>query len=90
MPPAVVFIEEDSQIQQFRPTYDDWPTGGENWDEELLIPGRMVYVGQGQSQFTCIDESHPGILYPKRKKKKKKKKKKGTPSLLLPRLLQWD
>jgi hypothetical protein len=91
MPPAVLFLEQDFELQPFHRADEDLPTGGENWDEELLIPGQMVYVGQGVSQFTRIDEAHPGILYPKRrkKKKKKKKKKKGTPSLLL-RLLQWD
>jgi hypothetical protein len=71
MPPAVVFIEEDPEVQAFRQR-DDWPTGGENWDEELLIPGRMVYIGQGQAQFLPFDQPAPGILYPKRKKKKKK------------------
>jgi hypothetical protein len=73
MPPAVVFIEEDHQLQSYhqRQDDDDWPTGGENWDEELLIPGRMVYVGQGQSVFNRIDEPHPGMMWPKRRKKKK-------------------
>jgi hypothetical protein len=81
MPPAVVFIEEDHQLHTFDRTYDDWPTGGENWDEELLIPGRMVYVGQGVSQFTRIDEPDPGMMFPKRRKKNKKK---GTPQPLPP------
>ena len=73
MPPAVVFLELDVELHR---TYEDeWPgaTGGENWDEELLIPGRMVYVGQGQMQFVRIDEPDPGMMWPKRRKKKKKK-----------------
>jgi hypothetical protein len=75
MPPAVVFFE-DPEVQSFdRPDYDGWPmaTGGENWDEELLIPGRMVYIGQGQMQYTFLDEPAPGVLYPKRRRKKKKR-----------------
>jgi hypothetical protein len=71
MPPAVVFFEDPEAFH--RPTYEDLSTGGENWDEELLVPGRMVYVGQGQSQFLRIDEVEPGMVWPKRKKKKKKK-----------------
>jgi hypothetical protein len=74
MPPAVVFFE-DPEVHTFDRTYDDWPgaVGGENWEEELLIPGRMVYVGQGVSQFTRIDEPDPGVMFPKRRRKKKKK-----------------
>ena len=79
MPPAVVFIEQDSEIQQFRQR-DDWPTGGENWDEELLVPGRMVYVGQGQTQFVRIDEPDPGMMFPKRRHKKKKRTSPQLPS----------
>jgi hypothetical protein len=82
MPPAVVFIELDLEVQAFsRRDDDDWAgaVGGENWDEELLVPGRMVYIGQGVSQFLPFDQPAPGMMFPKRKKKKKKKKKKGTP-----------
>jgi hypothetical protein len=68
MPPAVVFFE----IPAFHRREDEWLTGGENWDEELVVPGRMVYVGQGQAQFLRIDEVEPGMMWPKRKKKKKK------------------
>jgi hypothetical protein len=72
MPPAVVFFEDPQAFH--RPTYyDDLPSGGENWDEEL-VPGRMVYIGQGQAQFLRIDEVEPGMVWPKRRKKKKKKK----------------
>ena len=75
MPPAVVFLEEDSQLQEFYGRDDDGlPSGGENWDDELLTPGRMVYMGQGVSQFLPFDQPTPGLLYPKRRKKKKKKK----------------
>jgi hypothetical protein len=84
MPPAHVFVEEDWQIQEIYQRQmmmveeeEDWSvrSGGENWDEELLVPaqGRMVYVGQGVSQFTHFHEPAPGMLYPKRRKKKKKK-----------------
>jgi hypothetical protein len=70
MPPAVVFLESD--LEAFHtPTYD-WPSPGENWDEEV-VPGRMVYVGQGQMMFLRIDEVDPGMVWPKRKPKKKKK-----------------
>jgi hypothetical protein len=98
MPPAVIFIETDSEVQHYhyRPdAEDDWPTPGENWDEELLIPGRLVYVGQGQSQFVRADQPHPGILYPKRRKKKRGKKK-GSPQLpppspsSSPAPIDWD
>jgi hypothetical protein len=81
MPPAVVFLEEDYQVQSYHrreDDYDDWPSG-ESWDEDLIEPGRLVYVGQGQSQFVRADEPHPGILYPKRRKKRGKKKKSRTP-----------
>jgi hypothetical protein len=80
MPPAVIFFEQDSEIQAYhRPTYEDLPSGGENWDEELLVPGGMVYVGQGQMQFVRIDEVDPGMIWPKRRPKKKKKKGTSTP-----------
>jgi hypothetical protein len=75
MPPAVIFLEEDFQVQAFSRRDDEWlgATGGENWEEELLIPGRMVYVGQGQMQFVRIDEPDPGLMFPKRRWKKKKR-----------------
>jgi hypothetical protein len=80
MPPAVVFVEDDFEVQDFnrRGMFgEDRPvaSGGENWDEELLVPaqGGSVYVGQGESQFAFFHEPAPGLLYPKRKKKKKKK-----------------
>jgi hypothetical protein len=75
MPPAVVFQEADWEIREFheREMEEDWPlaSGGENWDEELLVPaqGRLVYVGQGQSLFTHFHEPTPSLQYPKRKKK---------------------
>jgi hypothetical protein len=80
MPPAVVFLELDIELPVYHHRHEDeedGAVGGESWDEELLIPGRMVYVGQGQAQFVRVDEEDPGLLYPKRKKKKKKKKKKS-------------
>jgi hypothetical protein len=81
MPPAVVFVETDFQVQSYhhRDDEDDWPTSGESWDDELIEPGRLVYVGQGQSQFVRADEPHPGMLYPNRRKKRSKKKKSRTP-----------
>jgi hypothetical protein len=81
MPPAVVFFELDIEVQAFHRPDDEWlgATGGENWDEELLVPGRMVYVGQGQAQFVRIDEPAPGLIYPKRRKKKKKKRSSPQP-----------
>jgi hypothetical protein len=101
MPPAVVFVEEDHQLQHAyqRDDQDDWPTSGESWDEELIQPGRLVYVGQGQAQFVRADEPHPGILWPKRKKRSKKKKKSRTPPpppplppppSLSPAPIDWD
>jgi hypothetical protein len=90
MPPAVVFVEQDSQLQSYhRPTYDDWPTGGENWDEELLVPGRMVYIGQGVSQFLPFDQPHPGVMWPKRKKKKKKTSQPPPPPVT-PAPIDWS
>jgi hypothetical protein len=87
MPPAVVFQESDWEIQAFdrREMIEDRPvaSGGENWDEELLVPaqGRLLYVGQGESHYTYFHQQIPGMVYPKRrKKKKKKKKKKGSSS----------
>jgi hypothetical protein len=71
MPPAVIFLESDLEAFH-RPTYD-WPSPGENWDEELVVPGRMVHVGQGQMMFLRIDEVDPGMVWPKRRRKKKKK-----------------
>jgi hypothetical protein len=73
MPPAVIYFETDLEVQCYHRPDDDWFTG-ENWDEELVVPGRMVYVGQGQVQFLRIDEVDPGMVWPKRKPKKKKKK----------------
>jgi hypothetical protein len=102
LPPAVVFVETDSQIQSYHRN-DDWPSGesweeelpsgGENWDEELLIPGRLVYVGQGQSQFVRADEPHPGMLWPKRRNKRSKKKKRSPqppPPSSSPAPIDWD
>jgi hypothetical protein len=90
-----VFVEDDSQLQIYhRPTYEDWPTGGENWDEELLVPGRMFYIGQGQSQFLPFDQPAPGVLYPKRKKKKKKRTSPqpppSPPPALTPAPIDWE
>jgi hypothetical protein len=79
MPPAVVFFEIDLEVEAYHRREDEWPTGWENWDEELLAPGRMVYVGQGQVQFLRIDEVELGMMWPKRRKKKKKKKASSTP-----------
>jgi hypothetical protein len=82
MPPAVVYLESDSEaFHQYhhQRDNDDLVTGGENWDEELVIPGRMFYMGQGHSQFLRIDEVEPGMVWPQRKKKKKKKKKRSSP-----------
>jgi hypothetical protein len=74
MPPVVVYFETDLEVQCYHRREDDeLPSGGENWDEDLLVPGRMVYMGQGQMQFLRIDEVEPGMKWPKRKKKKKKK-----------------
>jgi hypothetical protein len=81
MPPAVVFLELDIELPVLYHRADeeeDGAVGGESWDDELIAPGRMVYVGQGQAQFVRVDEEDPGLLYPKRKKKKKKKKKKKS------------
>jgi hypothetical protein len=78
MSPSEVFLEEDWEIQAFYERDEDQPLasgGGEDWDEELLVPaqGRMVYVGQGESRYTHVHfhEPAPGVLHPKRKKKKK-------------------
>ena len=95
MPPAVVFIQDDSEIQQFRERemWEDLPTGGENWDEELLVPGRMVYIGQGVSQFLPFDQPAPGVLYPKRRKKKKKGPSTPPPpppATLTPAPIDWS
>jgi hypothetical protein len=78
MPPAVIFLESD--LEAFHtPTYD-WPSPGENWDEELVVPGRMVHVGQGQMMFLRINEVDPGMVWPKRKAKKKKSAPQLPPS----------
>ena len=80
MPPAVVFLELDIELPVLyrHDEEEDGAIGGESWDEELLIPGRMVYVGQGQAQFVRVDQEDPGMLYPRRKKKKKKNKNKKS------------
>jgi hypothetical protein len=75
MPPAVIFHEQDFEVQAYhRRDDDEWlgAVGGENWDEELA-PGRMYYVGHGQMQFLPFDHPDPGVIHPKRKKKKKKR-----------------
>jgi hypothetical protein len=95
MPPAVVYIESDLEVHAFRQRQDDdWPTGGENWDEELLIPGRMVYVGHGQTQFLRINEVDPGMMWPKRRHKKKKKASSTPPApapvRLTPAPIDWE
>jgi hypothetical protein len=82
MPPAVIFFELDIELPAFhRREDDDWAgaTGGENWDEELLIPGRIFYIGQGQAQFVRIDEPDPGMMFPKRRRRKKKKRSSPQP-----------
>jgi hypothetical protein len=78
MPPAVVYLESDSEA--FRQYYhrDELPTE-ESWEDELMEPGQMVYVGQGQVQYLRITEVDPGVMWPKRKKKKKKKKRSSSP-----------
>jgi hypothetical protein len=77
MPPAVVYHESDLEaFQQYH--RDELPTG-ESWEEELVEPGYMQYVGQGQMMFLRISEVEPGIVWPKRKKKKKKKKSSSSP-----------
>ena len=65
----------------FKNTYDD-ELPGENWDEELIDPGCMVYLGQGQMMFLRINEVDPGMVWPKRRKKKKKKKSSPPPPQL--------
>jgi hypothetical protein len=95
MPPAVVFVEEDSQVHEFHEMNDDLPmaSGGENWDEELLVPGRMVYVGQGQSHYMFFDEPDPGLMYPKKKKKKKSASQpppSPAPAPLSPAPIDWS
>jgi hypothetical protein len=77
MPPAVVYLETDSEAFHQYHQRDELPE--ENWEEELIDPGRLVYVGQGQAQYLRITEVEPGIMWPKRKKKKKKKKGTSPP-----------
>jgi hypothetical protein len=73
MPPAVVYLESDVEaFRQYYQRHDDLPE--ENWEDELIEPGQMVYVGQGQAQYLRISEVDPGIVWPKRRRKKKKKK----------------
>jgi hypothetical protein len=94
MPPAVNFLEEDSQLYIFNRRDDDWPgaVGGENWDEELLVPGRMVYIGQGVSQFLPFDQPAPGMMFPKRRRNKKKKSRSTPPPppSLTPAPIDWS
>jgi hypothetical protein len=81
MPPAVIYFESDFQVQAFHHRPDDeWSSPGENWDDEVVDPGRMVYMGQGQMMFLRIDEVEPGLMWPKRRKKKKKKSPQLPPS----------
>ena len=70
-----------------QPLADDG--GGEDWDTELLVPaqGRLVYVGQGQSQYTFFHQSSPGLQYPKKKKRKRNKKKKSASTLIQRKVL---
>ena len=56
----------------------------------------MLYVGQGQSQYTFFHQPTPGLLWPK-KKRKKRGKKKARSSLQPPPALEpepapidWD
>jgi hypothetical protein len=77
MPPAVVYHETDSEA--FRQYHRDDELPEENWEEELIDPGRLVYVGQGQMMFLRISEVEPGIVWPKRRRKKNKKKKGTSP-----------
>jgi hypothetical protein len=78
MPPAVVYLESDLEaFQQYHQRDDDLP--GESWDEELVDPGRLHYIGQGQLQFLRVNEVEPGVMWPKRRKKKKKKKGTSPP-----------
>ena len=80
MPPAVVYLESDLEaFRQYHQPDDELPTGGESWDDELVDPGQMVYIGQGQAQFLRIGEVEPGLMWPKRRRKKKKKKKGTSP-----------
>jgi hypothetical protein len=81
MPPAVIYLESDLEAfqQYYQGHDDDLATGGENWDEEVVDPGGLVYLGQGQVQFLPFDFPEPGVIWPKRKKKKKKKKKGTSP-----------
>jgi hypothetical protein len=79
MPPPVIYFESDYQVQQYHQR-DDWSSPGENWDDELVDPGRLVYVGQGQMMFLRINEVEPGLMWPKTKKKKKKKASTTSPS----------
>ena len=71
MPPAVVYLETDEQVQTYYQR-DELP---EIWEDELVEPGCMQYIGQGQLQFLRVSEVEPGIVWPKRRRKKNKKKK---------------
>jgi hypothetical protein len=75
MPPADVFYDWEIQAFDRREMLEDRPLasgGGEDWDEELLVPaqGRLLYVGQGESRYTYFHQQTPGMLWPKKKKKK--------------------
>jgi hypothetical protein len=82
MPPAVVYLETDLEAFQQYYQRDELPE--ENWEEELVDPGRLVYVGQGQAQYLRITEVDPGIVWPKRRRNKKKKKKGTSPPPVSP------
>jgi hypothetical protein len=79
MPPAVIFYDPYNEVPTYHRPDDDWFTGGENWDEELVVPGQMFYIGQGQMMFLRIDEVEPGMMWPKRRRRNKKKKASSTP-----------
>ena len=49
MPPAVVYLETDLEaFCQYHQRDDELPE--ENWEDELVDPGRMVYVGHPEWQ----------------------------------------
>jgi hypothetical protein len=81
MPPAVIYLETDIEaFHQYHQRPDELATGGENWDEEVVDPGGLVYLGQGQVQFLPFDFPEPGVMWPKRRRKKKKKKRSSSPA----------
>jgi hypothetical protein len=86
MPPADVF--EEWEMDELTPEVEDW-------DQELLVPaqGRLVYVGQGQCQYTFFHEPTPGLLYPKKKRKKKKGRSQPpepAPEPVPPAPIDWE